>query len=211
MIPASDPKRGKKSQGYALRIKVKHSETAIELVTVEHVSILEDLWHDYLFFKEQAQKTVGFEHKRYLRVSLLVFMAYLEGVVNHWCHNLFAEKGWSEKKIRAFIFEKKVHEKITALTNYVAKKNPSVREPIIDAAKRLRNKLSHFQVGKDIEVFDSLTHALLTDTDQSVDEWLSVAEAALGEKRHPNTQGLAKLILDTNPDAKADCSAKWSG
>ena len=57
------------------------------------ISHLEDLWHDYLYFKRQAeaafhQSSSLLLQKRYLRVAIVLLQAYLEGVVNRFCIGL---------------------------------------------------------------------------------------------------------------------------
>jgi hypothetical protein len=60
------------------------------------VSALEDLWHDYQHFYGEALKASSaepaFERKRYLRASLVFFVAYCGGVVDQWCRNEFAKQ-----------------------------------------------------------------------------------------------------------------------
>jgi len=61
------------------------------------LSLEEDLWHDFLFFEQQALNTSTEDrpllHKRFLRAALLCLFAYLEGVTHQWCYELTIGKG----------------------------------------------------------------------------------------------------------------------
>src|SRR3972149_2253333 len=87
-----------KALGVALRIAIKSKPNRLGDIEITHVSILEDLWHDYLYFKKQAKNSSTFLQKRYLRAALLVLISYLEGVTNRWFYNLLIEQGKSPEE-----------------------------------------------------------------------------------------------------------------
>jgi len=106
-----------KSRGSQLRITIEHKPNgSIESVEVLQISILEDLWHDYLHFKKEARASSSFRQKRYLRAAILVFVAYLEGVVNRWYNNWLVDQGESNKEIRRRIRNTKIYSKCKQLT-----------------------------------------------------------------------------------------------
>jgi hypothetical protein len=135
-------------------------------VTVETISILEDLWHDYLFFRSQAaaieQPEVTADGrlvaKRYRRAALLMLVFYLEGVVNRWLQHLLKEADWPAWEKMPLTMKAK---RIEAAINVDASLG-------IDKAKSIRNALAHLKPGGDFKLFDSVTDDLLAEVEASV-------------------------------------------
>ncbi|HSL45739.1 MAG TPA: hypothetical protein VK897_20060 [Anaerolineales bacterium] len=158
------------------------------------ISILEDLWHDYLFFKKQAELVSSSEtvllSKRYLRVAVLLLMSYVEGVANRWCNFLLEKNGSSEDKIKEYVKRTSLVKKCQMISVEAAKFDPSVSEPIIGKMKNLRNELVHLKGGNDWVLFDETSLEDLIQTESNVTLWMDTVEQSLGVPRHPSTKGL---------------------
>jgi hypothetical protein len=172
---------------------------------VETISMLEDLWHDFGFFKSQALR---FEHqdatandrlvaKRYQRAALLTLIFYLEGVLNQWLKELLAEAEWSAIERKCLELKiAKIQERVPAVSEGL---------PEIAETKRIRNALAHLKPGGDLELYDKINRELLESTEASVMTWLDGMERVLGVPRHPNTESESKELRDalgtTDPNA----------
>jgi len=164
--------------------------------TIETVSILEDLWHDYEFFKRQAanleQRPTApdelFLVKRYRRAALLMLIFYFEGVVNQWLKHLLSEPEWLtmekrplEKKVRC------IEERVTS------QPNTSVD---INEAKSIRNALAHLKPGGDLKLFEAVTESLLAESEKAIASWLTEVEGRIGKERHPNTREASRPVRE---------------
>jgi hypothetical protein len=167
-----------------VRITINNNGT----VEAEYVSILEDLHHDYLYFKGRAERynrgakgTQGwFQVKRYQRAALLALMSYLEGVVNHWLQGLLSKRAWKGMN------GKSLHEKCNRLVLEVTQRPSSQLR--VKNAKDLRNDIVHLKAGSDLRIYDEVSLALLTQTEAAIDRWLSGLEPMIGRPRHPSTK-----------------------
>jgi hypothetical protein len=163
---------------------------------IETVSILEDLWHDYEFFKSQAanleqQPTSPdelFLVKRYRRAALLMLVFYLEGVVNQWLKHLLGEPEWLslerkplEKKIRC------IEERLTPRLNTGVD---------ISEAKSIRDALAHLKPGGDLKLFEAVTETLLAESERAIASWLTEVEGRIGKERHPNTREASRPLRE---------------
>lgn len=155
----------------------------------ETISILEDLWHDYQFFRDRAleienttQAPPGeqFIAKRYHRAALVMLVFYLEGVVNRWLQLFVESSEWAE------IEKHRLTDKIKRLEKRTPRK-PSAR-PRFTQAKRVRDALAHLKPGGDLEIYDKVNGKLLAETEATITAWLTEMEELLGVARHPNTQ-----------------------
>jgi hypothetical protein len=178
---------------------------------ITHISILEDLWHDYLYFKKQAESVSRevelFRHQRYLRAALLVLIAYLEGVANRWLRSVLKEQGKAEPEINRFIKSKSLEDKCKFLTDEAAKKNSAVNTPFLSDIKKLRNDLVHLKLGSNLKIFEGLTLMTLAETERIIDVWLSNVGKALGKERHPDTRSMGRKSAqgqDFNEDYSGD-------
>jgi hypothetical protein len=155
---------------------------------IETVSILEDLWHDYEFFKTQAANLEQrpttpdelFLVKRYRRAALLMLVFYFEGVVNQWLKHLLGEAEWLalerkplEKKI--WCIEERLTPRPTASVD-------------INEVKSIRDALAHLKPGGDLKLFEAVTESLLADSENAIASWLTEVEGRIGKERHPNTR-----------------------
>ena len=197
----------RKSDGSQLRITIEDKPNgSIESVQILHVSILEDLWHDYLHFKKQAKSNSLFRQKRYLRAAILVLVAYLEGVVNRWYNNWLVDQGESDREIERRIRMTKIYSKCKQLTDQAVLKDPSIKQPSLDKVKNLRNELAHLQVSRDFAIFDELTLAVLDDSEKKIVDWLDMVSKALGTERHPDTKESGERLAQISPDAAQEYS-----
>jgi len=127
------------------------------------VSCLEDLWHDYLHFKRQAEETFHQSsspllHKRYLRVAIVLLQAYLEGVVNRFCINVLRGEGKSREEQKS-ILRKGLDKKCEFLWSkaFGGRGQALFDNPKMGAFKSLGNKLVHLKDDGDFRLFDSLS------------------------------------------------------
>jgi hypothetical protein len=163
---------------------------------IETVSILEDLWHDYEFFKSQAaileQRPTTpdelFLVKRYRRAALLMLVFYFEGVVNQWLKHLLGEPEWLtlerkplEKKIRC------IEERLTP--------RPNTRVDIKEA-KGIRDAFAHLKPGGDLKLFEAVTESLLAESEKVIASWLTEIEGRIGKERHPNTREASRPLRE---------------
>lgn len=155
------------------------------------ISLLEDLWHDVLYFEHQAHNTSidarPLLHQRYLRAGLLCLFAYFEGVTRQWCYALTVREGGSEiqarKRSRVTLVER-----CRDLTLVAAALNTPVIELDIKKAKFLRNKIVHESGGDhDLELFDNVTLETFHTTKSDMVQWLDGVGAAIGHKPHLDT------------------------
>jgi hypothetical protein len=158
------------------------------------ISILEDLWHDYLFFKKQAElssssKTVLLS-KRYLRVAVLLLLSYVEGAVNRWCTFLLEKDEKSEGKIKDYIKSTSLVKKCQMISMEAVQFDSSTSAPIIGKMKNLRNELVHFKGGNDWALFNETSLEDLIQTEINVTSWMDTVEKSVGIPRHPSTKGL---------------------
>ena len=142
-------------------------------VTVETISMLEDLWHDFQFFKFEGKRLLdGVSSpnnlllvKRFHRAALLLLMFYLEGVINGWLKRLLskAEFGTIEKKC--------LELKIAAIQAHTG--CSQVAAPAVAEAKKIRNSLAHLKPGSDGSLYDSINEAFLTSTEDTIVAFLT--------------------------------------
>lgn len=157
--------------------------------TVETVSALEDLWHDYEFFKSQAASLERratapndmFLVKRYRRAALLMLVFYFEGVVNRWLKHLLGCAEWLK------VERKPLAKKVRCIEERVM---PSLNRSVsIDDAKSIRNALAHLKPGSDLSIFEAVTHSLLAESEKAMASWLTEIERAIGKERYTPTLG----------------------
>lgn len=173
--------------------------------TVETISALEDLWHDFEFFKRQGielddpakSPTDRLIAKRYRRAALLALLVYFEGVLNRWLADMLPASDWHA------IERKCLELKIDAIQLRLPGR--ADLKPEITEAKRLRNTFVHLKPGADGELYDRITQELVDATEASMSAWLSEVERALGLKRHPNTEAesreLRQALGETRPES----------
>ncbi|HYJ84827.1 MAG TPA: hypothetical protein VEW46_02065 [Pyrinomonadaceae bacterium] len=167
---------------------------------IKTISILEDYWHDYLYFKEQANLALKedsqLKNRRYSRAALLVLMAYLEGVVNQWSISILEQDGKSESQIDAYIRKKWLHLKCDDLTKEASKKGSRVDDANIKRVKELRNDLAHLTPGKDAELFEEITESILTEAEEVIIPWLDAVGTLIGKERHPDTKEIGRGLAN---------------
>lgn len=112
---------------------------------VESISILEDLWHDFQYFKRKATNVYQpngpaqdlLTAKRYRRVALLTLVFYFEGVVNRYVAWLLPKNcEWLKLELEP------LDRKIDIIQ---ARLSAVVNTPSTEIAKGLRDELVHFK------------------------------------------------------------------
>ncbi len=155
---------------------------------VETISALEDLWHDFQFFKQLAIEHDGSARtptdrliaKRYRRVALLTLLVYFEGVLNRWLAGLLPATEW------VTLERKGLERKIEVIQRLLPDGSDS--KPEVGQAKSLRNTLVHLKPGCDGELYDSISQALIEVTETSISAWLTDVGGQLHLERHPDTE-----------------------
>jgi len=159
------------------------------------VSTLEDLWHDYQHFRNEALKAPSeepaFLQKRFLRAALLIFVAHCAGVVDQWCRKELRKEGQDSAQQKKWFRNKCLEVKC----DYLSKRaNLTGRAPGFEF-KVLRNRIVHVRNGEDLEVFRSLSPSLLQQAETEMIEWLDLTGGALGYERFPN---VAKIMAESS-------------
>ena len=180
-----------------MEIQILFSPSGDE-VRVETVSILEDLWHDFQFFKSQAanleQSTVPpgalLLVKRYRRTALLMLVFYFEGVLNHWLKHLLGESAWLEMERK----RPPLGRKVKCIEERLGSQLGASLD--IDKAKRVRDALAHLKPGGDLKLFEAITGSLLVETEMAISGWLNEVESRIGIERHPNTQEASRPFTE---------------
>jgi len=165
------------------------------------LNALEDLWHDYQYFKKRAEACLNeallLRHKRYLRAALLSLISYLEGVVSKWCICVLVDEKKSNNQIRKFLKKRKIMDRCNFLGEKAATKDPSVKEPSIQRINRLRNKVVHDAgIGCNYKVFESLSLASISEAELNIAEWLDLIGNLLGQERHASTENAVDELID---------------
>jgi hypothetical protein len=161
---------------------------------VETVSVLEDLWHDFVYFKERAghlnrpKASVSdrLRAKRYQRSAIVMLAFYFEGVVNRWLHLRLPPVDFIA--IERKPLDVKI-ERLIALAGAGRKLNLKA-----DAAKRLRNVLAHLKPGHDLALFDEVTTATVLSSESTLVGWLQEMEQVLGQSRHPHSEAESRSL-----------------
>lgn len=162
---------------------------------VETVSLLEDLWHDYRYFLKHAESFAsseeahaGLMEKRYSRAACVLFMFYLEGVLNNWLSELLVDEEWRKEEFTS------IERKLTKVADLVP-----VDASCLEAfrkAKSIRNALAHLKPGNDLELWDALSVDSLRDAEAKIIFWLDAVEKDLGSSRHPNTKKESRALRE---------------
>jgi hypothetical protein len=164
--------------------------------SVETVSIIEDLWHDYQFFKSQAADIEispvtpdgEFVVKRYRRAALLMLVFYFEGVLNRWLRGILAEPDW-------LLMERKpIDKKVKCIEEKLAML-PAVGVDVSEA-KGLRDAFAHLKPGGDLKLFEAVTKSLLEESEGAITRWLAEAEKVIGIERHPDTREVSRPLRE---------------
>jgi hypothetical protein len=153
-------------------------------IAVETISILEDLWHDYQFFRGQASMLdcPGFKPgdrlvaKRFRRAALLMLHSYREGVANRWL------RGLRQDSERSTIERKRLIAAVKA------------RTAAADRLKNIRDDIVHLTPGNDLKLYDEITDELLGEAEASITAWLDEVEVLIGVERHPNTREESRAL-----------------
>lgn len=160
----------------------------------------EDLFQDYTYFLNQAKATSTQQgkillHKRFLRVALLVLLAYTEAVINAWLYDDLKKRGviWLFKKVERIPLEDKMRLLCDAAS-------ATAKVPDFSKAKELRNLLTHFKPGNDGLAFNTLSVELVEKTFDEIDKWLADMEKTLGIMRHPDSAAELQKWNEPVPD-----------
>ena len=191
-----------------IRITIPNDGKDIEFETI---SILEDIWHDFQYFKsksvhlQQQSLTASdkFVVKRYQRAALLMLVFYFEGVLNHWLKQLLSDKEWLKNEYEPLKSKIDTIQKYVGL-NYQATIN-------IAEVKKIRNTIAHLKPGGDLDLYDKIDGRLLDSSEKSIVDWLISMEEQHGIRgRHPNTESESKEMRDALGTSQPD-SEGYSG
>ena len=156
--------------------------------------MIDDLWEDYVFFKEKALVTsVDTDlalYKRYVRASLLALFNYFQGVISKWVVSL--DPSQHLRRLRAWQMLKIVKR---ALRDKL-KSCPPPSPPGLHLKKTqiLRNMLSHLSPAHDEHaIFMHLTDPELFQDAERIVLWIETTKGILGLESHIDMQ---KLVED---------------
>jgi hypothetical protein len=156
--------------------------------TIETISILEDLWHDYLFFRDSAAVAPDLHtRKRFERAAFLSLMAYAEGVVNEWLSKRTPAHRWPS------VERKRADEKVTLLMKHAP---GVVGQPVRKATRNLRNSLVHLDPSRNAKIYREVSPDLLAKSESTLLSWIAKMEVALGVERHPDTRKIGRDLAD---------------
>jgi hypothetical protein len=174
-------------------VKISPDGKVVEMFTL---NALEDLWHDYRYFKKRAEvylaEGLPLRHKRYLRAALLSLISYLEGVVSKWCISILVDDKKSNNQIREFFKDRKIMDRCKFLAQNAATKDPSAKDLSIQGIKRLRDKVVHDAgIGCNYKVFERLSLTSISEAERDIVEWLNLIGNLLGQEPHTSTENAA--------------------
>ncbi|GEM_PF-4973537 len=157
----------------------------------------EDLFHDFQYFLEQAEKhdpmvpEAMFLHARFLRVALLSLFAYAEAIVNGWLNALLEEKavGVLFTRIQRDSLDKKID-----LLNELG--SAKVQKPNVNDARKIRNLFAHFTPTREEEAFSKLTMPAVKKAADELLRWITEMESTLNLKRHASSEELSRAFAD---------------
>jgi hypothetical protein len=108
------------------------------------VSTIEDLWHDYQYFRDAASAASSaepaFDQKRLLRAALMMFVAHCAAVVDRWCRMEKAKEGEKPEQVEKFIRQRCLELKCDYISRRAKRgglQSPNFR------FKSLRNRIVH--------------------------------------------------------------------
>jgi hypothetical protein len=180
------------------------SEQGVEIVItfddngtmiVHGISVLEELWEDYHFFRQLALETSPQDnlilYKRYVRAALLALFNYLEGVLNKWVAQLDPSINLrsAQRARKLGIIRDAARQKLKQNRADGSRRNPSVEWLEIGKTKELRNVISHLQPSDNqFVMFQELTSESLFHEADSVITWIETIKKVLGFETHPNME-----------------------
>lgn len=176
---------------------------------IETISALEDLWHDYVFFRDQAVElgksassaTNQLIARRFSRAALLFLLCYFEGVVNSWLRETLGETIW-------LLHERKpLDAKVRELKKQLASRpgKPKLKEP-----KKLRDMLAHLKPGDDGTVHDQINSQVLSAAEKQIVRWFTTVEEVSSLRRHPDTRAESRRFTSDLGTPVAG-SEGWTG
>jgi hypothetical protein len=184
------------SKGYGFRVVIGSNTAGITSIEISHISILEDLWHDYNYYKNQAKTVTSFRQKRCLRTAFIILFAYFDGVVNRWCNNQLLLQGKEEIEVRKYIRKNNIYIKCRYLAQRATVNKIENDESDMKMKKELRNELVHLDVNKDLDIHKRLNIRNLQETELLLISWLDKVGERIGEYRHPDTRKLGRKFAD---------------
>jgi len=174
------------------------------------IGLLEDLWHDVLFFEQQAFytpiETRPFLHQRFLRAGLLCLFAYFDSVTRQWWYARTIKDEGAETAARSQARVSLV-KRCQDLTSAAAAVNIPALGLNIKQATFLRNMIVHQSGGDhDLEVFEHITLETFQTTKSDMVRWLAWVGAAIGQKPHPDTDKSLDWLTDLGSTTHAEHS-----
>lgn len=157
------------------------------------VNLLEDLWHDYQYYIGQAEESAKegnsaiFLTKRHLRTSLIVLMAYLEGVLNRWCKIIKKSQGITDEDISKFIRFTCFQKKYQFISKEARKASNSIKSRYPKMLKRMRDEIVHLKPGNNMDIWEIVTVSGIRNVEEDISSWMTSVETALGVPRYPDT------------------------
>lgn len=161
---------------------------SVEILTI---SILEDLWHDYSYFKVHATESSKKEEelfimKRNQRAALMFLFAFFEGVVNRWLRYVNSD-------IFELIERKPINYKCEKLVELLSDNKRSI--PKINKAKKLRNDIVHLEEKREKYLYEKLNQNILDSTENSIMNWLNIMEEVVGIPKFENSKKADEALL----------------
>lgn len=164
------------------------------------ISLLEDLWHDVLYFEQQALNTSidarPLLRQRFLRAGLLCLFAYFDSLTRRWWHTFTIKDQGSETPTDSRPRVSLV-QRCKDLASAAAARNTPVVGLDIQKATFLRNMVVHQSGGgHDLDVFEHITLETFQKTKIDMVRWLEWVGAAIGQKPHPDTDESLDWLTD---------------
>jgi len=173
-------------------------------IAVLTVSTIEDLWHDYQYFRDAAtaasSEEPAFEQKRFLRAALVLFVAHCAGVVDSWCRKQLPREAENSEQGENWIRHQCLEVKCKYLSDRANLAGLQVPE---FGFKRLRNRIVHATDEKDLEIFRALSPSLLREAETDMTEWLDLIGGTLGYERFLSTRKEVEDSSDLGPITKS--------
>jgi len=158
--------------------------------TIHTIDLLEDLWFDYLTYRQQAEIAAKrkdvLKIKQYLRGALFAFMPYITGVANRWCAQAWKKAALPDPGLASFLCDKSLPDKCEFLATQAGAEN--IPADALAVVSLLARDLANLRPGKELEVFESLSLTELQQAEDSILQWYDATGQKLGFPRHENTQ-----------------------
>lgn len=172
------------------------------------VSLLEDLWHDYIYHKKKAMVATEAQRsllaQRHVRAALLTLTCYLEGVGNRWYRVILTFEGVAKDEIAEGVRRTSLYAKLKDISEWASTDCDKIEPPDINDAKYLRNEIVHLKDEGDMDLFRQISIAALEQLEQAILPWFEQVEQSLGVPRHIGTANSPEFLASAFGEAKSD-------